>query len=172
MLRITFSEEQINELHFQRFNHPHPRVQLKMEVLYLKSQGFSANRISRLAKVSEKTVGTYAKEYEKGGIEALKVIKFRRQQSELTSYSQIIREHLTESPVASLKQAREEIYQLTGLKRSPERLSKFLQKLGLRRMKVGAIPAKADAERQAEFLKNELNPRLEEAKKGEREVFF
>ena len=172
MLRITFSEEQINELHFQRFNHPHPRVQLKMEVLYLKSQGFSSNRISRLAKVSETTVSTYTKEYQKGGIEALKVIKFRRQQSELANHSQTIRAHLAESPVASLKQASEVIYQLTGLKRSPERLSKFLQQEGLRRMKVGAIPAKADVERQAEFLKNELNPRLEEAKKAEREVFF
>ncbi len=144
MIKITFSEEQIKELPLQRFNHPHPRVQLKTEVLYLKSQGFSANRISRLAKVAETTVRTYIKEYQKGGIEALKVIKFRRQQSELAGYSQIIREHLAESPVASLKQASEVIYQITGVKRSPERLSKFLQKLGLRRMKVGAKPAKAE----------------------------
>jgi len=34
------------------------------------------------------------------------------------------------------------------------------------------IPAKADPEKQAEFLKNELEPRLEEAKAGKRAVFF
>jgi hypothetical protein len=33
MIKIEFIEEQIKELHFERFNHPHPRVQLKMEVL-------------------------------------------------------------------------------------------------------------------------------------------
>ena len=39
-------------------------------------------------------------------------------------------------------------------------------------MKVGMIPAKADVARQAEFLENKLEPRLEEAKEGKREVFF
>lgn len=44
--------------------------------------------------------------------------------------------------------------------------------MGLKRRKVGQIPAKADVEKQAEFLKNELEPRLEEAKEGKRQVFF
>ena len=143
-----------------------------MEVLYLKSQGLSHPQISQLAKVAETTVRSYSKEYREGGIEALKLIKFRRQTSELVEHSQTIREYLAEHPMASLKQASEVIYQLTGVKHSPERVSKFLQKEGLRRMKVGMIPAKADIERQAEFLENELEPRLEEAKKGVREVFF
>ncbi len=39
-------------------------------------------------------------------------------------------------------------------------------------MKAGMIPAKADVEKQAEFLENELEPRLEEATEEEREVFF
>jgi hypothetical protein len=34
MIKIEFTDQQIKELHFERFNHPHPRVQLKMEVLY------------------------------------------------------------------------------------------------------------------------------------------
>jgi transposase len=44
--------------------------------------------------------------------------------------------------------------------------------MGLKRRKVGQIPAKADVEKQADFLKNELEPRLEEAKEGKRQVFF
>jgi hypothetical protein len=39
-------------------------------------------------------------------------------------------------------------------------------------MKVGMIPATADVEKQAEFLEQELEPRLEEAKKGKRAGFF
>jgi hypothetical protein len=41
MIHIDFSPEQIDALHHERFHHPHPhpRVQLKMEAVYLKSQG-------------------------------------------------------------------------------------------------------------------------------------
>jgi transposase len=44
--------------------------------------------------------------------------------------------------------------------------------LGLRRRKVGTVPAKADPDAQAAFLKDELAPRLEEVKRGERSVLF
>lgn len=172
MIKVTFTEEQIKELHFQRFNHPHPRVQLKMEVLYLKSQGLSQNQICQLAITSENTVRNYIKEYLKGGVEGLKEIKFRRQQSELANCKESIKEYFDANPMASLPQASEAIYQLTGIRRSPVRVSKFLQKEGVKRMKVGTIPAKADVEKQAEFLDQELEPRLEEAKQGTREVFF
>jgi hypothetical protein len=41
MLRIDFMEEDIDRLHYERYHHPHPLVQKKMEVLYLKSQGIN-----------------------------------------------------------------------------------------------------------------------------------
>lgn len=172
MIKVTFTDEQIKELHFQRFNHLHPRIQLKMEVLYLKSHGLSQNEIANLAKVSTETVRKYVKQYNNGGIESLKRVNFRQPQSELSKHSQTIREYFEHQPIASLPQASEVIYQLTGIRRSSERVGKFLKKEGLKRMKVGMIPAKANVEAQAEFLENELNPRLEEAKKGVREVFF
>ena len=71
MIKIEFTEEQIKELHYLRFNHPHPRVQLKMEVLYLKSQRLSQNEIAKLAKVTTETVRNYLKEFGQGGIESL-----------------------------------------------------------------------------------------------------
>lgn len=37
---------------------------------------------------------------------------------------------------------------------------------------MGTIPAKADPEKQAEYLKNEIEPRLAEAQAGKRAVFF
>jgi hypothetical protein len=46
MIKVEFTEEQINRLPYLRFNHPHPRVQLKMEVLFLKSQELSQNEIA------------------------------------------------------------------------------------------------------------------------------
>lgn len=172
MIKVEFTEEQIKELHYLRFNHPHPRVQLKMEVLYLKSQELAQNEIAKLAKVTTETVRNYIKEFSQGGIESLKTIKFRQPMSEMANYRQTIKEYFAESPIASLPQAAAKIEELTGIKRSAVQVSKFLQREGLRRMKVGMIPAKADVKKQAEFLENELEPRLEEAKKGKREVFF
>ena len=37
---------------------------------------------------------------------------------------------------------------------------------------MGTLPAKADPEKQAEYLKNEIEPRLAEAQAGKRAVFF
>ena len=39
LVKLTFSAEDIEQLYYERFHHPHPRVQRKMEALYLKSQG-------------------------------------------------------------------------------------------------------------------------------------
>ncbi|WP_370583146.1 hypothetical protein [Microcystis sp. LEGE 00066] len=36
MINLEFTEEEKNSLYYERFHHPHPRVQLKMEVLWLK----------------------------------------------------------------------------------------------------------------------------------------
>ena len=57
-------------------------------------------------------------------------------------------------------------------RRSPTQVRKFLKKLGMKRLKVGHIPAKADPQAQQDYLENQLEPRLEEAKQGQRHVFF
>ncbi len=49
MINIEFTEEEKNLLYYERFHHPHPRVQLKMEVLWLKSQNVPHKKICQLA---------------------------------------------------------------------------------------------------------------------------
>ena len=39
MFKLTFSDADKQALDEQRYHHPHPRVQRKMEALWLKSQG-------------------------------------------------------------------------------------------------------------------------------------
>ncbi len=46
------------------------------------------------------------------------------------------------------------------------------KKLNFRCRKVGMLPAKADPEKQQEFLEQEIQPRLEEAQAGKRVVLF
>jgi len=40
LIKLTFTAEDLEQLHYERFHHPHPRVQRKMKALYLKSQGY------------------------------------------------------------------------------------------------------------------------------------
>lgn len=64
------------------------------------------------------------------------------------------------------------IEELTGIRRSPTQVRKYLDDLGMKRLKVGHVPSKADPEKQQTFLEKELEPRLEEAQQGKRHVFF
>ncbi len=38
MLKLEFSPEEVEALRYWRFHHPHPQVQRKMEIVYLRSQ--------------------------------------------------------------------------------------------------------------------------------------
>ena len=51
MLKIDFTQEESDKLHYERYHYPHPLVQKKMEVLYLKSQAIKHKDICRLCKI-------------------------------------------------------------------------------------------------------------------------
>ena len=72
----------------------------------------------------------------------------------------------------SAAQAIDEIQRLTGVKRGLTQTRTFLHRLGLDYRKVGAVPARVDPEVQEEFIREELEPRLKEARDNERVVFF
>ena len=167
-----FTEEEKKELHYQRFYHPHPRVQLKMEVVWLYSQGKSHTEVALLSGVCENTARKYLNEYQEEGIEKLKKINFYRPESELDKHRETIEEYFKKHPPMSAKEAGAKIEELTGIKRSETQIRKFLKRLGLKRLKIGYVPGKADVEAQEEYKEKELEPRLEEAKKGERVIFF
>jgi transposase len=153
VLRLTFSKEDIKELHYQRYHHPHPRVQLKMEALLLKAKGLPHHQIATCVGICENTLRTYLKQYQAGGIEALKVLQFHRPTSELEAHRDSIEAYFQAHPAATIPQAVKRIEDLTGLKRSPTQVGIFLKKLGLKRLKTYAVPAKCDVELQASFKK-------------------
>ena len=172
MIKIAFSEADRKALNYERYHHPHPRVQRKMEALWLKSQELPHKEICRLTGISKGTLCTYLHAYQQGGIEKLKELNFYRPVSELATHSSTLEEHFRQHPPASLKQAMATIEQLTGIKRSEVQIRHFLKALGMKPRKVGMIPAKADVDKQETFKQEELEPRLEQAKADQRAVFF
>ena len=157
---------------YERFHHPHPRVQLRMEVLWLKSQGLAHNQICAISGVTPNTLRRYLRMYQEGGIENLKKVNFNRPQSDMAKHWDTLENYFHEHPVASIPEAIAVIEELTGIRRQPTQVRKFLKSMGMGRLKVGMVPSKADPDEQERFKKEELEPRLEEAKSGKRALFF
>ena len=69
---ITFTADDRNALAHDRYHHPDPRVQRKMEVLWLKSHGLTHDQIAAYADVSRRTVQRYLDQYYEGGLPHLR----------------------------------------------------------------------------------------------------
>lgn len=167
-----FSTAEREALQYWRFHPRHPRVQRKMEVVYLKSQGVASAEVCRLCAVSRPTYARYLRAYRSGGIEKLKEVPGSRRHSEVADYRVLIAADFRQPPPASVAEAAQRIEQLTGLKRGPTQVRQFLKSLGMKPRKVGQIPAKADVAAQEAFKTAEVEPRLAEAQAGQRLVFF
>jgi transposase len=172
MIEIEFSAETIKTLDYERYNYPDPRVQRKLQVVWLKSQKLPNRQIGHLAGVTPNTVTKYLREYQQGGIEQLKIIGVPQPKSLLEAHKETLETYFAANPPATIKAAMAKIEELTGFKRSETQVRRFLERCGLKRRKVGMIPAKADVEKQETFKQEQLLPRLDEAKAGTRKVFF
>ena len=158
MIQIDFTEKEIQALRFERFHHPHPRVQLKMEALLLKSHCLPHQKIAFILNINEFTLRTYLRDYQCGGIEQLKVQRWKGNRNELVPHGDALKTHFSQHPPATAAQAGEQIAQLTGIQRKPTQVRQFLKSIGLKPRKMAAIPAKADPQVQHDFLKKNLNP--------------
>jgi hypothetical protein len=74
MIKIAFREADLEALRYWRFQHPDPRVQVRLEALYLRSQGSANGEIQRLCGISTASFHRYLAAYATGGIEGLKRI--------------------------------------------------------------------------------------------------
>ena len=71
MIRIAFNDTDIRALRYERYHHPHPRVQQKAEALLMKSHGLKHKDIYKVIGISSNTLREYLREYQEGGIERM-----------------------------------------------------------------------------------------------------
>jgi transposase len=143
MLKLNFTEEDFKVFQHERFNHPHPHVQRKMEVLLLKALEIKPALICKIADVCHKTRCTYINEYNTGGIEKVRELNFYRPKSDFGAHTSSIEEYLQKNPPSSISMASAMIEQLTGIKRSVTQTRTFLKSLGFSFRKTGVVPSKA-----------------------------
>lgn len=176
MIRIDFSQGDITSLDHARFHHSHPAIRKRVAVVYLKSQKLKHKEISQLCRLSKASVTQYLKMYRDGGMEGLKKWGYTGKENELLAHEHTLRDYFRAHPPRNVAQARAAIEDITGITRSPTQIGVFLKRIGMNARKVGFVPGKAtDPEhqkKQEDFLNEQLKPRLEEAKRGERTLFL
>jgi transposase len=179
MREFSFSEDDLKAIAKDRYENPHPLVQRKMEVLWLKSHGLPHQQIADLASVSLRTVQRYLDDYLEGGMKQVRRCKWLGPKTVLLQHEQSIQEYFWDHPPRNTKEAAKVIFEQTGVRRGLTQVRAFLKDhLGLRYRKVAAIPVppkktiEEHAQEQARFLEEELEPALEEARAGRAAVFF
>lgn len=182
MREISFSEAERQAIAEERYNHPDPRVQRQREILCLKqhAQGLALTHddIATLAGCSRSTVQRTLSAYCQGGLELIRQVAAQGPHGELDNHRGSLENLLAKEPPRSVKHAQHLIEPHTGIRRGLTQVRHFLHRLGLKPRKVAAIPIPPKTTRpehvktQAEFKENELEPRLEQARQGLRQVLF
>ncbi len=105
MPTFAFPPEDLEAIRHDRFHHPHPRVQLKMEVLWLKSCGLPHAEIAALAGTSVRFVQRFLAEYRSGGLDRVRSLGWRGKPDELAPHRASLEAHFLEHPPRSALEA-------------------------------------------------------------------
>ena len=174
MIQIDFTVSEREALNYERYHYPDPRVQRKIEVVWLKSCQLSHLEIAKAAGVQPRTVQRILNEYVAGGIECLKENRYTGRSSELNQHTASLTEYFEKHPPSTVKEAQHAIEQQTGIRREETQVREFLLRIGMKCRRMGVVPGKLNEAQQAEqrrFLQEALNPRLDEAESGTRKIF-
>jgi transposase len=162
MRSFQFQEDELEAIERDRFQHPDPHVQRRLEILWLKAQGETHARIAVLAHVARASVQRVLDLFWNGGLEAVRTLNWHQPTSALEIHRPTMEASFLEQPPHTIGEACDRIYQLTGVQRKQTQVRRFLREtLGLRWRKVSAIPVppkksvEEHAANQADFLKDE-----------------
>jgi len=112
----------------------------------------SNTTIGHLTGLNRQSVSHWIQIYQTDGFDGLCQFKYGTNKSELDSHSASILKSFAERPPMSACEAKSRIEELTGMSRSPSQVRTFMKKHGLQYIKTGHIPAKADVEKQRQWV--------------------
>jgi transposase len=172
MLTLNISEADIATAKYERINHSIKAIRKRMEVIYQVSQNPNRQRAAELAGVHRNSVKNYIKQYNKGGLEALRSFEYKGFVSILGGHRVTLEAYFKEHPVRTAKEAAFRIEAITKERLGIDEVRRFMHKIGMKPRKTGHVPAKADPQRQAQFLDETLMPLIKMAQGGDCDLFF
>jgi transposase len=148
------------------------RVKRKLMAIRMHDLNVPHNAIAKTLNITDDTVTNYLKIYARDGLAGVFENRYFQPVSKAAAFFEEIKKSLDEQPVLTVKEASARIKEISGIELSETQTRRIMRQLGLQYRKAAAVPSGADPQLQLDFLAQELLPRLEEAKKGERRVFF
>ena len=138
--RVQLTEEQQRVVNAERDAHPDEHVRRKMLVLWLLHHGLTRAKAAEVTGTGRATVQRYVAAFRDGGLQGLRRWDVKGPVSDLAGYAQQIRVSFQGQPVATIAEACARVERVTGLRREPTQVRKFLKGLGLKWQRVRAIP--------------------------------
>jgi transposase len=138
--RVQLTEEQQRIVHEERTSHPDLRVREKMLVLWLLHCGTTRQKAADIVGLGRATVQRYVVAFREGGLDGLRRCDRHRPVSEMAAYRDLIRQSFEKQPARTMAEACDRIFRLTGLRRGPSQVRKFLKDMGLKFQRVRVIP--------------------------------
>ena len=139
-LHVELNEQEQQVVNAERESHPQGHVRRKMLVLWLLHCGLTREKAALVTGLGRATVQRYVAAYRQGGLDGLRRWGVTGPVSDLAAHEGLLRESFAKEPCRSINEARERIERLTGIRRQPTQVRRFLKGLGLKFQRVRSVP--------------------------------
>lgn len=172
-LSFNISKAEIEKLSYERYAYRQPMIQKRIFAVYLKADlNYSNQMIGLITGLHPNIVSYWIGVYKEKGFEGLVTNNYGTNKSELETYAQNILLSFEQQPPMNAASAAQRISEMTGINRSQQQVRAFMKRHGLKFIKCGHIPSKADNEVQHQWVETELKPAIEAAEKGTIHLLF
>jgi len=139
--RIALTAEEQSVVRDWALHHADPKARASWWVILLLHHGDTREQAAERVGVSRATVFRYVEEFRERRLESFRKDADRYVPvSELDRHQDAVRQSFEQQPVATIAEACQRIADLTGVRRGPTQVRKFLTKLGMKWRRVRAIP--------------------------------
>ena len=148
-------------------------IQKRIFSVYLKAElNYTYQLIGLITGLHPHIVSHWINVYREKGFDGLLSNNYGTNKSKLEEHAESILCSFSQTPPMNAAEATQRISETTGINRSEQQVRTFMKRHGLKFIKCGHIPAKADNEAQHQWVETELKPALEAAQKGQIHVLF
>ena len=128
--------------------------------------GRPLSNITESTGLCRRTISNYIKIIKTGNIDSLLEVKGGGRKRTLKDVEQDLINEVNSNNYCCLQQINDMCYEKFGIKTTNPTISRVLKKYGIKRLKSGSLPAKADPIAQRKFYDKTLKPLIEKAKSG------
>ncbi len=170
-MKDFLSKEKVNALKKAHREAKAKREADRIKTILFLNQGFSYEQTAKLLLLDDSTVRTHYRDYQQGGLDDLIATHYTGKQSALTvKQEHFLKLHLRIRTYLTTQEIAIYVTDRFGVTYSVGGMTKLLHRLGFAYKKPKVVPGKADALKQAEFLK--AYRELQDTKSSQDHIYF